>query len=450
MQSNHPHAHYIERNPATTPTPTTLTVLPPPKSPSSPLWLRLFISLFFLVALLTSQPSLSPPLQVPTSPAATAAHHLCIASFKDQSYVSSIALAGKSLLSAYSDGEVRSWSRHPDDNRQSSHGRRNDNVVAVTDSAVKSIVVVGDGIITAHQDHKIRVWKVDHSRRCDHSAHHQIYRIVTTLPTLVDRLKRMFSSENYVEVRRHKKCTWVHHVDAVSALALSHDGALLYSVSWDRSLKVWQTSDFKCLESVNNAHDDAINAVVVSLGPNRLVYTASADTKIKLWARRQRPEGDAHSLVATLEKHRSAVNALTLSGDGRVLYSGASDRSILVWERKRDGNGAAEGSSHMVVVGALRGHTEAILCLTVVSDLLISGSADRTIRVWRRGQGRSYDCLAVLTGHSRPVKCIATAAATAITTTSGDGAGSSGSTYMVYSGGLDCSVKAWQVWVPPI
>lgn len=306
---------------------------------------------------------------------------------------------------------------------------------------MKSVAVLGDRLITAHQDHKIRVWKVDGSR--DHSAN-QIYRSVTTLPTLADRLTRIFSAKNYVEVRRHKKCTWVHHVDAVSALALSADHALLYSVSWDRTLKVWRTSDFKCLESINKAHDDAINAVVVSPGHDGLIYTGSADTKIKVWAQR-RAEGSVrgvHSAVATLEKHRSAVNALALSGDGRVLYSGACDRSILVWEREGGDDTGGGGGPFMVVLGALRGHAKAILCLAAVSDLVISGSADKTIRIWRRERGRSYSCLSVIEGHKRPVKCIAAAA-------SCDDDGSSGGSYMVYSGALDSCVKVWQVWVHP-
>ncbi|KAF2311399.1 hypothetical protein GH714_022290 [Hevea brasiliensis] len=92
--------------------------------------------------------------------------------------------------------------------------------------------------------------------------------------------------------------------------------------------------------------------------------------------------GEKHSLVATLEKHNSGINALALSTDGSILYSGACDRSIVVWAK--DG---ADGG--MVVLGALRGHTESILCLVVVSDLVCSGSADKTIRVWRRVE-RNY------------------------------------------------------------
>jgi WD40 repeat protein len=94
----------------------------------------------------------------------------------------------------------------------------------------------------------------------------------------------------------------------------------------------------------------------------------------------------------------------------------------------------------MEVVGKLRGHGNSKLCLAVVSDLVCSGSADRTVRVWR-GFDRNYSCLAVLEGHRGPVKCL-TAAIDGCNSTTSDEA------YLVYSGGLDCDIKVWQVLVP--
>ena len=44
------------------------------------------------------------------------------------------------------------------------------------------------------------------------------------------------------------------------------------------------------------------------------------------------------------------------------------------------------------MVGALRGHTRSILCLAVVSDLVCSGSEDKTVRIWR-GVQKEYLCL---------------------------------------------------------
>ncbi|GLT63369.1 hypothetical protein SLA2020_359390 [Shorea laevis] len=370
---------------------------------------------------LPSVPSLSTSSQQHEQPTTTTAHHLCIATLKGHSsYVSSLALAGKFLYSGSSNSEVRSWSRDLSGL---------DNVVAISNGAVKSLVVLEDKrLFSAHQDNKIRVWKIDDEK----------LKFIAALPTLNDRFARSFSAKNYVEVRRHKKSTWVHHVDNVSALAISIDGSLLYSASWDRTFKIWRTSDLKCLESVENAHDDAINAIVLS--KDGFVYTGSADRKIKVW--KVRAGEKKHSVVATLEKHKSAVNALALSTDGSVLYSGACDRSILVWEKL---DGESRDGVHMVLVGALRGHTKAILCLAVVGDLVCSGSADKTVRIWRRsGVEKSYSCLAVLEGHTRPVKCLA-----AVVDANSDPSGSgSCSCYLVYSGSLDCDIKVWRVWVP--
>lgn len=374
---------------------------------------------------LPSVPSLTPPSQN-VEHSSNAYHHLLASLKGHSSYVFSLTIGGKHLYSGSSNGEIRRWSRDPSKQEK----LVTSNIVAETHSGVKSMVVLGDKLFTAHHDHKIRVWKID----MDTNLPHQKYKCIATLPTFNDRCMKLFFAKNYVEVRRHKKSTWVHHVDTVSALALSKDGSLIYSVSWDRTFKVWRTSDFKCLESVRNAHDDAINAIEIS--NDGLVYTGSADKKIKVW---KKHEGDKkHTLVATLEKHKSAVNALALNMDGSILYSGACDRSIIVWEK--DG-----GTNHMVVSGALRGHTRAILCLAVVSDLVFSGSADKTVRVWRRGIGRSYSCLAVFEGHKGPVKCLTAAADKSESRDS-----SSGSSYLVYSGSLDCDVKIWKIWVPSV
>ncbi|KAJ9677636.1 hypothetical protein PVL29_022558 [Vitis rotundifolia] len=378
---------------------------------------------------LSSQPSLPsvPSLTSQTQqqqlylPSTTTTHH-CITTFKGHtSYISSLALAGNFLFSGSSDKEIRLWEQNL--NSELDHENISNNVVAVGKGAVKSIVVLGDKLFSGHQDHKIRVWKIN-----DHEPHLQKCTRVATLPTLGDRAIKLLTPNNHVQIRRHKKCTWVHHVDTVSALALSKDNSLLYSVSWDRSLKIWRTTDFKCLESVGNAHDDAINALALS--HDGYIYTGSADKTIKVW--RKAPEDKKHSQVATLEKHNSGINALALSTDGSVLYSGASDRSIVVWEKDYSGN--------MVVVGALRGHSKSILCLAVVSDVVFSGSADNTIRIWR-GIDKSYSCLAILEGHTGPVKCLTAA-------TDGYNPSNTSTSYLVYSGSLDCDIKVWQIFIP--
>ncbi|CAH1414304.1 unnamed protein product [Lactuca virosa] len=386
---------------------------------------------------LSSQISLASVSSLTSKQPQITANHQYLTTFKAHtSSISSLTLAGKHLLSGSADNQIRVWPRHPSPTVPK--------LMAYGESAVKSMVVCGDKLFTGHQDHKIRVWKIDHDDGDTNNQKLIKSTRIATLPTLNDRVGKLFLAKNYVKVRRHKSSTWVHHVDAVAALALSHDGSLLYSASWDRTFKVWRTSDFKCLESVWNAHDDAINAIVVS--QDGYVYTGSADRKIKVW---KRDDGEKkHKLVATLEKHKSAVNALALSTDGSLLYSGACDRSIIVWKKLPNDDGGDGGESdgegrHMVVAGALRGHAMAILCIAVVGDLVLTGSADKTVRIWRKGiDGIKFIRVGVLEGHSGPVKCLAGALDSC---TSVD---SSGTSYLLYSGSLDCDVKVWKVWVP--
>ncbi|GAA0143046.1 hypothetical protein LIER_35672 [Lithospermum erythrorhizon] len=331
----------------------------------------------------------------------------------------------------------------------------NNNITIEGNSSVKCIVVMGDKLFSAHQDHKVRVFRIHDS------TPNENLKCISTLPTINDRWIKPFWGKNYVKEGKNKKHTWVHHVDTVSSLVISKDGCLLYSASWDRTFKIWRVSDFKCMESVQDAHDDAINAIVVSF--DGYVYTGSGDRKIKVW---KILEGEKrHALVATLEKHKSGVNALALSDDGLVLYSGACDRSILVWEKEGGGGGCPSSrkdrflrvthpsttgdttssrGGHMVVVGALRGHNKAILCLVVVGDLVVSGSADATVRIWRRGEGRSYGCLGVLEGHAKPVKSLALVVDSCYEERDGFGGGSY---YLVYSGSLDCDIKVWRIWI---
>ncbi|XP_076888401.1 protein JINGUBANG-like [Bidens hawaiensis] len=338
------------------------------------------------------------------------------------SSITSLTLAGNHLLSGSSDHQVRIWPRES-----------SKNLVAFGESPVNSIVVSGDKLFTGHQDNKICVWKI-RQHTADNSNSNNNWKMITstylaTLPMLNDRFTNMFLSKSYIKSTRSKR---VNHTDAVAALAVSHDGAFLYSGSWDRTFKVWRTSDFKCLESVCDAHDGAINAIVVS--EDGYVYTGSGDRKIKVW--RKLAGENKHTLVDILEKHKSAVNALALSTDGSVLYSGACDRSILVWKNGGDGR-------HMVVAGALRGHSKGILSIVVVGDLVVSGSSDKTVRVWRGISGIKYSRVCILEGHNGPIKCLAAAAVDSCTS---EEAG--GTSYLVYSGSLDCDVKVWKIWVP--
>lgn len=335
-----------------------------------------------------------------------------------EGHVYSLAAAGGLLYTGSESRNIRVWK-----------GRQELSSFRSSSGFVKAIVVAGDRIFTSHQDGKIRVWR---SSSKDPSVHKR----VMTLPTLGDFLRSSMNPSRYVEQRRHHSSLWLRHLDTISCLSLDEDAGVLYSGSWDKTVKVWRISDCKCLESFN-AHDDAVNAVAT--GFDGLVFTGSADGTVKAW-RREVAAGvkdgiggaTRHVSAQTLLQQEGAVTALAVVAAVGTVYCGSSDGVVLYWQR--EGGGGPLGCG-----GALRGHGMAVLCLAAAGTILASGSADRTIRVWRREEGGgAHVVVATLVGHAAPIKCVAVEA---------DAEEDRGDRrqYVVYSGSLDNSVKIWRV-----
>ncbi|KAF7840897.1 protein JINGUBANG [Senna tora] len=355
---------------------------------------------------------------------------------REEGHIYSLAVSGELLYTGSDSKNIRVWKNLKDfTGFKSSSG------------LVKSIVISGERIFTGHQDGKIRVWKFSHKNPIS-------YKRVGSLPTFKDYVKSSMNPKNYVEVRRRKNAVKIKHYDAVSSLALAEEHGLLYSGSWDKTLKVWRLTDSKCLESIH-AHEDAVNSVVA--GFVCFVFTGSADGTVKMWKREIVGKGStSHALDRVLLKQENAVTALAVNHAASVVYCGSSDGLLNFWERDAKGN--------LCHGGVLKGHKLAVLCLTSAGNLVFSGSADKNICVWKREESGIHVCLSVLTGHTGPVKCIA------VTSEEDHEDGNNkqqnergGRRWLVYTGSLDNSVKVWRVsehapelrmlqgldWVPP-
>ncbi|XP_015576737.2 protein JINGUBANG [Ricinus communis] len=331
---------------------------------------------------------------------------------REEGHIYSLAASQELLYTGSASKNIRVWK-----NQKEFSGFKSNS------GLVKAIVIGDDQIFTGHQDGKIRIWKVS-------TKNPSVYRRVGSLPKFKDYVKSSMKPSNYVEVRRNKNTIWLKHFDAISCLSLNEDKSLLYSASWDKTFKIWRISDSKCLESVA-AHDDAVNSLVTGL--DGLVFTGSADGTVKVWRRETQGKGTKHFFSQTLLKQDSAVTALTINPESTIIYSGSSDALVNYWLKDKQ---LAHG-------GILKGHKLAVLCLATAGSLVFSGSADMGICVWRR-LGADHICLSLLTGHTGPVKCLATEKDQELT--SGE------ARWILYSGSLDKSVKMWRVSenTPPV
>src|SRR5215467_2683835 len=155
------------------------------------------------------------------------------------------------------------------------------------------------------------------------------------------------------------------HGGPVRALAISPDGKLAVSGSFDTSAIRWSLERDAAIE-VLRFHEGAVNAVAYL--PDGRVATAGEDGRIALW----RP-GEPQP-AAALEGHTAPVVALAVSPDGKMLASASWDHSARLWPL--DG-----GASR-----ALEGHAQNVNGVAFARDgrTVVTVGYDATLRIWPR------------------------------------------------------------------
>jgi WD40 repeat protein len=165
--------------------------------------------------------------------------------------------------------------------------------------------------------------------------------------------------------------TFVGHLDACYAIALSPDGKLLATGSYDQKIKLWDTATGKELATLKG-HNGAINSL--AFRPDGMVLaSASADRTIKLWSV---PAGERLDTFSQPTKEQTAV---VFSADGKRLFAGGADNRIRAWSISTH---AKEGSN--AILTSRFAHEGGLLSLAASSDgkLLASAANDATIKIW--------------------------------------------------------------------
>lgn len=203
--------------------------------------------------------------------------------------------------------------------------------------------------------------------------------------------------------------------------------------------KAWMMEDSQPQHLAFRAHHRHV--VTCLLFDSDKILTGSDDTKINVY------DTKTGALKNRLEGHEGGVWALQYEGD--TLVSGSTDRSVRVWDIK---------SGRCLQV--FQGHTSTVRCLVILKPvqvdtaqdgtpiimpkepLIITGSRDSTLRVWRLPQPGDRQIfqtgppandrdnpyfLRTLSGHQNSVRAIAAYGDTLI------------------SGSYDCTVRVWKI-----
>jgi len=121
-----------------------------------------------------------------------------------------------------------------------------------------------------------------------------------------------------VQLRR----TLSGHKDIVRAVAITPDGQIMVSGSYDKTIRLWELPSGKLLRTLSG-HTHRVTCIATS-PDGRLLVSSSYDRTIKLW---ELPSGE---LQYTFPRHSGIVRYIAFSPDGQTLIS-TSDSEIKLW-----------------------------------------------------------------------------------------------------------------------
>ncbi|MFF5213160.1 NB-ARC domain-containing protein [Streptosporangium sp. NPDC000396] len=190
---------------------------------------------------------------------------------------------------------------------------------------------------------------------------------------------------------------------AIWALATTPDGKRAAVSSMEGPLTVWDL-DTGARQATLHGHSGWVGALAAT-ADSRHVVSGGDDAIVRVWDIASGRE------VAALRGHAGWINAVATAADGRHIISGSADGALRVWDLENLATRSGQPS-----------HTGWVTAMAAVprgdDGLVVSGSDDTTLRVWRTGTGGEH---LVLRDHAGAVVGLAVLDGGRVVSASGDG-----------------------------
>ncbi|MGK7918790.1 MAG: trypsin-like peptidase domain-containing protein, partial [Trichodesmium sp.] len=142
--------------------------------------------------------------------------------------------------------------------------------------------------------------------------------------------------------------------------------------------------DFTLAKAITDDISGIVNSVVAL---NSYIISGSSNGMISVW------DNNAE-IIATWKAHSESVNSIAVTPDQQFVISGSDDRTIKIWQLPKN-----KSITDITLVRTLTGHTDVVdgIAIAPNGQILASGSWDGTIKIWNLSSG---ELLQTLAGHS--------------------------------------------------
>lgn len=260
-----------------------------------------------------------------------------------------------------------------------------DHLEEAHNECIYTIQYTGKYLVSGSRDKTIRIWNLETRRliRPPLRAHSGSVLCLQFDPDPKEDLIVSGSSDATIVLWKFSTGKIIQRLQTAhkeSVLNVQFDKRILVTCSKDRTIKIFNRSPLFIGNSENYTDIQTVNPVPIVL--NNYRHNSSPTTRVLL-----RP---AYSLIATLEGHVAAVNAVQIHGNEIVSASG--DRLVKVWNWPEQ-----------TCVRTLVGHSKGIACVQYDGRRIVSGSSDNEVKIFDKETGLE---VAGLRGHSNLVRTV--------------------------------------------
>ncbi|KAK2039081.1 WD domain-containing protein [Colletotrichum somersetense] len=236
-----------------------------------------------------------------------------------------------------------------------------------------------------------------------------------------DRRLIIYDAETLKPIR-----VFTHHRDAITGLAFRRGTNQLYSCSKDRTVKVWSLDELAYVETLFGHQDEIVD--IDALAQERCVSVGARDRTARLWKvaeetqlvfrggavdKKSRPDVDPRSLP-----HEGSMDRVAMIDD-ELFVTGSDNGSLALWsvtkkkplhiypmahgleQALRPDEVSADHKPDPSIVPPPQPRWITALKTIPYSDVILSGSWDGCIRVWRLSEDkRKIEAAGVLTSEA--------------------------------------------------